>query len=149
MDMATVDPPVDPLDSFGITTVERGLRALCSGVLLGSVLLPPADGPTLSFALSTVAIYLLHTALLGLDPVYALARHLRIADRLQVWLHTVAAGALLPLVVIGDVVSALTVFFLSSLGGFFATAAIVGRDAVAALTGPPWRRHRAKTVTAA
>ena len=116
-----------------ITAAERGLRTLAGAALMFAVVAGAAPSPAMIFILCTLGLYMMHTALSGTDPVYALAGRLRVADRLQVWHHTLATAALSPVVIAGDLISAFTVFLLSALGGFLATAAIVGRDVAAAL----------------
>lgn len=118
---------------FTITVAERYFRTVFSAALLSAILLGAAKSPALIFTFSLLGIYLMETVLMGRDPVYALTKRMRLGDHLQVWLKTLATGALLPVVMVGDLVSSLTVFFLSSLGGLFVTAAIIGRDAIEAL----------------
>lgn len=114
---------------INVSRAERYFRTLVSAALLSAVLLGRPANPVLIFAFSLSAVYLMQTVLIAHDPVYALTRRWHLADRLQLWLETVATGALLPLVTFGDLVSSLTVFVLSSLGGLSATAAIMGKDA--------------------
>lgn len=128
-------PNANRSSHVNITVIERYFRALFGAAALAAVLAGATLNPALIFSLSLLGIYLMQTVLLARDPVYALTGHLRLGDHLQVWLQTLATGALLPLVMVGDLISSLAVFLLSSAGGLFATAAITGKDTAAAIMG--------------
>lgn len=126
--------------AINITTPERVIRTVAGAGALIAVVTGGAGTPLLIFLLSILGPYLIQTGAQGKDPVYALAKHLRVADRLQVWQHTLTTGMFLPILIAGDLVSSLIVFCLSAIGGFIATTAIVGRDVMEALA--MWPTHR-------
>jgi len=118
---------------MNITTAERAVRAAVGAGALIGVLAGVADTPQLIFTLSILGSYLIQTGTSGKDPVYAIAKYIRVADRLQVWQHTVTTGVFVPILIAGDLASSFFVFILSAIGGLLATTAMVGRDAFEAL----------------
>ena len=121
------------LGAINITTPERVFRTATGAGVLIAVVTGAVVTPPLIFLLSILGPYLIQTGAHGIDPVYALAKHLRVADRFQVWQHTLTTGMFLPILIAGDLVSSFIVFCLSAIGGFIATTAIVGRDVMEAL----------------
>lgn len=125
-----------------ITTVERIIRATAGTAALMAVLSGTADTPAQIFVLSILGPYLIQTGVHGKDPVYALANYMHVADRIQVWQHTLTTGMFLPILIAGDLISSFIVFCLSAIGGFIATTTMVGRDVVESLTSWPTHRKR-------
>ena len=121
------------LDIVNITTPERVFRTAAGAGALIAVVAGAVATPPFIFLLSILGPYLIQTGAHGQDPVYALAKRLRVADRIQVWQHTLTTAMFLPIVIAGDLISSFIVFCLSMLGGFLATTAMVGRDVLAPL----------------
>lgn len=141
-----MDKQTQILATRNITTPERVIRTAVGAGALMAVVTGTAGTPALIFILSTLGPYLIQTGLHGKDPVYALANHLHVADRLQVWQHSLTTGMFLPILIAGDRISSFIVFTLSAIGGFIATTTMIGRDALERLTG--WFSHTKKEVTA-
>jgi uncharacterized membrane protein len=128
--------------SINITATERTVRTACGTGALVAIVSGTVDTPLLIFVLCLAGAYLIQTGTSGTDPVYALARYMH-TNRLQVWQHTLTSGAMLPILITGDLVSSFIVFCLSAVGGFFVTTAIVGKDAIDAAAA--WLAQSNKT----
>jgi hypothetical protein len=54
-----------------ITNNERAFRGVLGMVLLTKIIIGAIASPAAMFALATIAVYLVMTAIMGLDPFYA------------------------------------------------------------------------------
>jgi hypothetical protein len=59
-----------------VTNNERAFRGVLGMVLLTKIIIGAIAAPAAMFALATIAVYLVMTAIMGLDPFYALVQRL-------------------------------------------------------------------------
>jgi len=59
-----------------VSNNERGFRVVIALGMLSGVIAGTVSAPVTMFALAMVSIYLVTTAIIGSDPVYAIARRL-------------------------------------------------------------------------